>query len=641
MMDAVSDDARRGPEWSNPLEELVGRLVEGFGSFGGPLGEQDPGPERGPRTNGSDPRTPTLDRYGNDLTAAARAGRLDPVVGRDREVSAVLEVLGRRTKNNPVLVGDPGVGKTAIVEGIATRVAEGRVPGAADRRVVSVDLAGLVAGTKYRGEFEERLRRLVDEVVATDRRVVLFLDELHTLVGAGAGTEGTMDGADILKPALARGDLQVVGATTLEEYRRHVESDPALERRFAPIMVEEPSIPETVAILEGLCARYEAHHGVRLPADARRAAVELTARHVRDRFLPDKAIDAMDTAAARVRLRQAENGAAGNATVTVADVAQVVADRTGVPVAHLTDSERTRLLGLADRLRARVVGQDHALEAVTDAVLAGRAGMGTPGRPVASFLFAGPTGVGKTELARALAEALHGSDERMVRLDLGEFREAHTVARLTGAPPGYIGHDRPGELTEAVRRTPSCVVLLDEIEKAHPDVLALLLGVLDAGRLTDGRGRTVSFADAVVIMTSNLGASTLTDGRDPEGARPTVLAALARALRPEFLGRIDEVVLFGALSAEALRSVVELLLEGTRARLADQEVGLTVTPAAIDALVARGHDPVLGARPLRRVVTREVDRALSRRIVAGALRPGGHATIDAPEVDGPLTVEIG
>ena len=379
---------------------------------------------------------------------------------------------------------------------------------------------------------------------------MLFLDELHTVVGAGAGVEGTMDAADILKPALARGELQVVGATTLEEYRRHVESDQALERRFAPITVDEPTIEQTVAILDGLKGRYEDHHGVRLPEDTRRAAVELTARHVRDRFLPDKAIDALDTAAARVRLRRAEDpGASG--TVSVTDIAQVVADRTGLPVAHLTDSERTRLLGLADHLRRRVVGQDHALDAVTDAVLAGRAGMGAPGRPVASFLFAGPTGVGKTELARALAEALHGSDERLVRLDLGEFREAHTVARLTGAPPGYIGHDRPGELTEAIRRTPSCVVLLDEIEKAHPDVLALLLGVLDAGRLTDGRGRTVSFADAVVILTSNLGASALTEGRDPDEARSAVLSALARALRPEFLGRVDEVVLFAPLDPEA------------------------------------------------------------------------------------------
>ena len=638
----MSDDARRGPdrpgEWSNPLEDLIGKLVEGFGDLGAPDGRDgrdDPPPGR-PR---GDTRTPVLDRFGRDLTAEARAGRLDPVVGREREVAAVLEILGRRTKNNPVLVGDPGVGKTAIVEGIAARIAAGTVPGPSGRRVVAIDLAGLVAGTKYRGEFEERLRRLVDEVTATNRGVVLFLDELHTVVGAGAGVEGTMDAADILKPALARGELQVVGATTLEEYRRHVESDQALERRFAPITVDEPTIEQTVAILDGLKGRYEDHHGVRLPEDTRRAAVELTARHVRDRFLPDKAIDALDTAAARVRLRRAEDpGASG--TVSVSDIAQVVADRTGLPVAHLTDSERTRLLGLADHLRRRVVGQDHALDAVTDAVLAGRAGMGAPGRPVASFLFAGPTGVGKTELARALAEALHGSDERLVRLDLGEFREAHTVARLTGAPPGYIGHDRPGELTEAIRRTPSCVVLLDEIEKAHPDVLALLLGVLDAGRLTDGRGRTVSFADAVVILTSNLGASALTEGRDPDEARSAVLSALARALRPEFLGRVDEVVLFTPLDPEARRRVVELLLDGTRERLAAQEVSLEVTPAAVDALVVRGHDPALGARPMRRVVTREVDRALSKRIVAGALRPGGKATIDAPDAEGPLTIEV-
>ena len=639
----MSDDARRGPdrpgEWSNPLEDLIGKLVEGFGDLGAPDGRDgrdDPPPGR-PR---GDTRTPVLDRFGRDLTAEARAGRLDPVVGREREVAAVLEILGRRTKNNPVLVGDPGVGKTAIVEGIAARIVAGTVPGpvgdgassshrprrARRRHQVPRGVRGAAAPARRRGR--------------TDPGVVLFLDELHTSSGRAAASRATMDAADILKPALARGDRC---RSSARPRSRSTAATSSRDRRWSaaspPITVDEPTIEQTVAILDGLKGRYEDHHGVRLPEDTRRAAVELTARHVRDRFLPDKAIDALDTAAARVRLRRAEDpGASG--TVSVSDIAQVVADRTGLPVAHLTDSERTRLLGLADHLRRRVVGQDHALDAVTDTVLTGRAGLGAPGRPVASFLFAGPTGVGKTELARALAEALHGSDERLVRLDLGEFREAHTVARLTGAPPGYVGHDRPGELVEAVRRTPSCVVLFDEIEKAHPDVLALLLGVLDAGRLTDGRGRTVSFADAVVILTSNLGASALTEGRDPDEARSAVLSALARALRPEFLGRVDEVVLFTPLDPEARRRVVELLLDGTRERLAAQEVSLEVTPAAVDALVVRGHDPALGARPMRRVVTREVDRALSKRIVAGALRPGGKATIDAPDAEGPLTIEV-
>jgi ATP-dependent Clp protease ATP-binding subunit ClpC len=566
-------------------------------------------------------------------------------------------------------------------------------------RVVALDLGGMVAGTKYRGEFEQRMRRVIDEVTAADRGIVLFLDEFHTLVGAGAGVEGgAMDAADILKPALARGDLQVLGATTMEEYRKHVESDAALERRFAPVTVAEPTVEQTVAILDGLRARYEDHHDVRLPADARRAAVELTARHVRDRFLPDKAIDALDTVAARVRLRhddtageerRAEAGrrverltreqaaaigaedyeradalrreledarserdraehdraerdraarpAAGSRpVVTVADVAAVVADISGVPVAHLGDDDRDRLLGLADRLRARVVGQDEAVETVADAVLAGRAGMSHPGRPVASLLFAGPTGVGKTELARALAAGLFGDEERMVRFDLGEFREAHTVNRLVGAPPGYAGHDRSGELTEAVRRTPYCVVLLDEIEKAHVDVQSLLLGVLDAGRLTDGRGRTVSFADTVIIMTTNLGAAALTAGRDPEDAREEVTTALAKALRPEFLGRVDEVVLFGALDDATLRRIVGLQLDATRERLAAQDLTATVTEAAVDALVARGRDPRYGARPLRRAVQREVDRPLARRIVSGALRPGGHVVVDARD-DGTLT----
>ena len=640
----------------NPFDELVGRLVDGLGeldlaAFGGLFGDAGPAEDRtaedrtaedrastdrraegrpspGERADAGPPpprrrRTPTLDRHGRDLTEDARSGRLDPVVGRDAEIAQVVEILGRRTKNNPVLLGEPGVGKTAIVEGIAARIVAGRVPDALrDRRLVALDLAGMVAGTKYRGEFEQRLHAVIDEVTAADGMVVLFVDELHTVVGAGAAQEGTMDAASMLKPALARGTLQLVGATTTAEYRRHVESDPALARRLAPVTVAEPTVEQTVAVLDGLAPRYESHHRVRLPADARRAAVEMTARHVRDRFLPDKAIDAMDRAAARVRMQAVDTDASATPTVTVADVARIVADTTGLPVAHLTAGDRDHLLGLAERLRARVVGQDHAVDAVADAVIAGRAGLADPGRPVGSFLFVGPTGVGKTELARALAEALYGSDDAVVRFDMAEFSEAHTATRLTGAPPGYVGHDRPGELTEAVRRRPSCVVLFDEVEKAHRDVVATLLGILDAGRITDARGHTASFSDTVVIMTSNLAASELAaageseDDAVLEARRPAVMTALRRTLRPELLGRVDDVVLFRALGPARLRDIVRLLLAGTRERLAAQGLALDVTDAALDAVVAHAETG-LGARPLRRVVRQEVERPLARRIVAG------------------------
>ncbi|MGH3864946.1 MAG: ATP-dependent Clp protease ATP-binding subunit [Pseudonocardiaceae bacterium] len=651
----------------NPLEDLVSRLVGGFEqSFGGPSRPGTPGTS-----------TRRLERYGRDLTAAARAGRLDPVIGREDEVEQVLEVLSRRTKNNPVLIGDPGVGKTAIVEGIAQRIAEGAVPEPLrNRRLIALDLAGMVAGTKYRGEFEERLTAVIDEVTAAARTVVLFLDELHTVIGAGAGAEGgAMDAASMLKPALARGDLQLVGATTVDEYRRHIERDPALERRFQPILITEPSIEDTVAILRGLRKRYESHHRVRITDEATDAAARLSDRYLTDRFLPDKAIDLIDRASARVRsraqapsehtrvleqrveqltrakdiavdaedyeraraltraldlaiveLETAHVGPTRPPEVGADDVADIVARSTGIPVAQLTEAERHRLLHLEEQLRQRVVGQDEAVEAVADAVRASRVGLHHPDRPVGSFLFLGPTGVGKTELARALAQVLFGSRERLVRIDMSEFQDKHTVSRLIGAPPGYVGHEEAGQLTDAVRRTPYTVVLLDEIEKAHADVSNILLGVFDAGRLTDSRGRTVNFANTVIIMTSNLGAEVLlaatSAGRSVEEVREPLMASVGRHFRPEFLNRIDEIVLFRGLDRPQLRAITELLLEQTRQRLRAQDITLRLDDDAIDWLAGRGYQPEFGARPLRRAIGRELERTLSRMLLAGELRPG-------------------
>ncbi|GAA1848932.1 ATP-dependent Clp protease ATP-binding subunit [Pseudonocardia ailaonensis] len=636
-----------------PLEELLKGLVSGFGMPG-----DEPGEEPGARTS-----TKVLDRFGHDLTADARAGRLDPVLGRDAELDQVVEVLARRTKNNPVLVGEPGVGKTAIVEGLAARIAAGDVPAALrDVRLISVDLAGMVAGTRYRGDFEERLGAVVDEVVAAGRSVVLFVDEIHTVVGAGSSQDQAMDAGAILKPALARGDLQLVGATTPEDRRRHLERDAALDRRFEYVRVPEPTPEATAGILRGLRARYEEHHRVRITDGALDAAVALSVRYLRDRFLPDKALDLVDRAAARAALRGTvpeapdgqvdalvrarevaadagddervamldrelerlvlEKGPPGPGTpqVTGNDVAEVVAQRTGIPVADLSVSERQRLLDLEAVLHRRVVGQDAAIEAVADAVRGARAGLAGPDRPVGSFLFLGPTGVGKTELARALAAALFGSVDRLVRLDLSEYGERSAVNRLIGAPPGYVGHEEAGQLTEPIRRDPYTVVLLDEIEKAHPDVLATLLQVLDAGRLTDARGRTVDFRHALLVMTSNLGAEEILAAGSTEAVEESVLALARRRLRPEFLNRIDDVVLFHPLGREHLREITELLLTGTRERLAAQGITLEVTPAALDRLAERGHDPHFGARPLRRLIGREVERKAARLLLSGEVR---------------------
>ncbi|MFF7189874.1 ATP-dependent Clp protease ATP-binding subunit [Streptomyces sp. NPDC008222] len=641
------------------------------------------GAARERRAAGGHPDTPTLDEYGRDLTDEARSGRLDPVVGRAVEVEQTIEVLARRTKNNPVLIGEPGVGKTAIVEGLAQRIVAGEVPKVLkDRRVVALDIAGLVAGAQYRGQFEERLKKVIDEVTGAKKGIILFLDELHQVVGAGATGEGSMDAGNILKPALARGDLSVVGATTLNEYRKHIEKDAALERRFQPVMVPEPTVEETTEILRGLRDSYEAHHQVRYLDEALDAAAALSDRYISDRFLPDKAIDLMDQAGARVQLRTMDSPAetaeleerlgrlsrekdeavstedferaseikrriaeleqqlseiTGGAMatpplVTVDDIAEVLSARTGIPVSQLTETERERLMKLEELLHERVIGQDQAVTAVAQAVRRGRAGMGDPNRPTGSFLFLGPTGVGKTELAKALAELLFGDPDRMVRFDMSEFQEKHTVSRLVGSPPGYVGYEEAGQLTEAVRRKPYSVVLFDEVEKAHPDIFNLLLQVLDDGRLTDAQGRTVDFRNTVVIMTSNIASKHILDHQgDVEEIRDDLMAELQAHFRPEFLNRIDEVIIFHALDRENLVQIVDLLLEGTRRRLHAQGVRMEVTDAAKEWLAERGHQPEFGARPLRRTIQMELDNRLSNMLLDGTLNAGDTVVVDVAE----------
>jgi len=642
--------------------------------------------------------TPTIDRYGRDLTALARDGKIDPVVGRVREIEQCVEVLARRTKNNPVLIGEAGVGKTAIAEGLAQRIVDGDVPHTlAGKRLVQLDLTGMVAGTRYRGDFEERLKNLIDEARDNTDDLVVFIDEIHTVVGAGSA-EGATDAANMLKPSLSRGELHVVGATTLDEYRRYVEKDAALERRFQPILVPEPSVEDTVEILRGLRDRYEAHHGVRFTDEALVAAAELSDRYLTDRFLPDKAIDLIDQAGARVQLRsrapatdvrelerrveqlcrdkdqavadeqyeratelrdevsdlrrqmaEADGGPGGVSEVTSDDIAEVVSRATGIPARQLSEEERHRLANLEQRLHERLVGQEDAVRVVAQAIRRSRTGLGDPNRPIGSFLFLGPTGVGKTELARALAEAMFGDQDRMVRLDMSEFQERHTVSRLVGAPPGYVGYEEAGQLTEAVRRRPYSVVLLDEIEKAHPDVFNLLLQVLDDGRLTDSQGRTVSFKNSVLIMTSNLGSElinqdqalgfTSAESRGDQEARDRVLRRLREELRPEFLNRIDEIVVFQRLTTEQLADITDLMLEQTRRRMHAQDITVHFSRGAIGRLVDQGYEPQYGARPMRRTIQRRVDNPLAEMMLDGRLSPGQEVRVDAgPEAD--LTFEI-
>lgn len=636
--------------------------------------------------------TPTLDGLARDLTEVAREGQLDPVIGRSQEITRVIEVLARRTKNNPVLIGEPGVGKTAIAEGLAQQVVNNEVPEILrDKRVMTLDMGTVVAGTKYRGEFEDRMKKVMEEIRQAGN-VILFIDELHTLIGAG-GAEGAIDASNILKPSLARGELQCIGATTLDEYRKYIEKDAALERRFQPIQVDEPTVDESIQILHGLRDRYEAHHRVKITDEAIEAAAKMSDRYISDRFLPDKAIDLIDEAGSKVRLRsyttppnlkeleakleaiRSEKNAAvqsqefekaasfrdkeqkmkeeldttkaawkekqgkTESKVTVNDIAEVVAMWTGIPVSRIAETESNRLLNMESILHERVIGQSEAVTAISRAIRRARAGLKDPKRPIGSFIFLGPTGVGKTELARALAEVMFGDEDSMIRVDMSEYMEKHATSRLVGSPPGYVGHDDGGQLTEQVRRKPYSVILLDEIEKAHPDVFNILLQVLEDGRLTDSKGRTVDFRNTVVIMTSNVGAETLKknryvgfdlngDERDYEEMKAGMLESLKKTFRPEFLNRVDEMIVFHSLEKDHLREIVSLMSDALSKRLQEQNIELELTDGALEKISDIGYDPDYGARPLRRALQKHVEDRLSEELLKGITLTGGKVIVD-------------
>ncbi|MCI0878597.1 MAG: AAA family ATPase [Chloroflexi bacterium] len=648
----------------------------------------------------------SLEKYTIDLTKLAQEGKLDPVVGRDSEIRQVMQTLTRRKKNNPAIIGEAGVGKTAIVEGLASRIAAGDVPKSLkDRRVLALDMGALVAGSKFRGEFEERLKSVVDEIKQAQREVILFLDEIHTMVGAGAA-EGGIDASNLLKPALARGELQCIGATTTDEYRKYIEKDAALERRFQPIYLEEPTVDETVEILRVLRPRYESHHKVQISDSALEAAARLSDRYIVDRHLPDKAVDFIDEAASKLRidaetlpgnlkktedrinrLADQEEAAAQRSeyeeaaqlrterlrleeelasekeqllgernvdmVVDETDIAELVAKWTGIPAGRLLEGEAERLVGMEENLHQRLIGQEEAVTAVSEAIRRSRSGLSDPRRPIGSFIFLGPTGVGKTELAKALAEFLFDDEGNMVRVDMSEYMEKHTVSRLIGAPPGYVGYEEAGQLTEAVRRRPYRVVLFDEIEKAHPDVFNILLQILEDGRLTDGHGRTVDFRNTVIIMTSNLGNEELrrqpfgfrTDGRegnlDEQRLRDSVNESLKRTFRPEFLNRIDDIIVFHPLTQEQIAQIVGLMVKDVQERLSDRGITFELTPEAGLWLAKEGFDPVFGARPLRRAVQRHLENALSKGILGGKFKEGDHVVVDAGESGLVLTSSVG
>ncbi len=665
-------------------------IIEGLRGCLGNGESQEAPTDRPASGNNGKSNTKTLDQFGRDLTALAAKGGIDPVIGRQTEIERVIQILSRRTKNNPCLIGEPGVGKTAVAEGLALKIAQGEVPELLKgKRLVSLDLTGMVAGAKYRGDFEERIKSAMDEERQSGN-VILFIDELHTIVGTGA-TEGSTDAANILKPALARGDFQVIGATTLNEYRKYIEKDAALERRFQPVMVGEPSEEETVEILRGLRDRYEAHHKVRITDESIQAAVKLSSRYIADRYLPDKAIDLIDEAASRVRLRaftapdslqqlenhvkelEQEKAAAVNAQdfeqaaklrdeekkakedleaqkeawkeksshqsgeVTPEDIANIVSMWTGVPVSQLTQEESERLLHLEETLHKRIVGQEEAVSAVARAIRRGRVGLKDPKRPIGSFIFLGPTGVGKTELCKSLAEAMFGDENAMIRMDMSEYMEKHTVSRLVGSPPGYVGYDEGGQLTEAVRRKPYSVVLFDEIEKAHPDVFNVLLQILEDGRLTDAQGRHVDFKNTVIIMTSNVGARLITEKKtsmgfltdsaeaDSEKIRELVMNELKNMFRPEFLNRVDDIIMFHKLTTENIREIAARMLENLKGRMKDLGITVNFEDSAVAAIADAGFDPVYGARPLRRAIQSKLEDLLSEEMLEGKLKEGDTA----------------